>query len=427
MESSFKIEREKIGFFIDNYDIFIPPFQRKLSWNGPKKEALIDSLIKKYPIGALTLYSNSQENNYYLVDGLQRYNTIKSYLLNPASIYDFKDFYQFIREDIEKFAFERNHHLKKLKSVISKWFDSLNTSNFDETKRYLFEDFNLFANTLKNNGFDNIASDFESCSSLRQILIDKIDFRMDYIALIIYEGDIENLPDIFAKINQKNISLSSYEILHSIWYKYDMECEFNGVNYKDLFKKMIDENKAYQTTEVETFNVFMYISALSYLYSKDIKTINDDNNAFFDSYPNNVFIGEVVFDAFSTIIRKTSNEVDKAIRTIWDDPNRTSRLFVTGELVVNTFKRINEFICNNQIMNISSKYMYLYLFYLYYHFRDKNLSRINKKFIDDIVDAQWFRGQNRQISFFKKKIKEIDEYKELNDYLNNILLQDYDN
>ncbi len=400
MESgSFRVEKEKIEDFIKKYKLAIPPFQRKLVWKTTKQSELIDSLIKKYPIGAITLYDN--DTDYFLVDGLQRYNTINLYLKNPASVYSFKSFYSLIENDIIFYCNDRGYDLRKVKAAINNWYSNIETSENDS--RYKFENFNLFAEILKSNKLDMIATDFDSCSILREIIMNKIDFRKDNIALIIYSGNIESLPEIFAKINQRNVSLSSYEILHSMWYKYIVSDSYKGINYKKKYMEMLEADKSYKTTSVEDFNVFMYLSAIGYLYTKDIETINEN---YFKNLEQNIFSSEIVFDAFSTIIRKTSNEINKAMIIAWGKGE--NYIFELGNKILAKFKLLNNFIVKNKLCCINSKYFYLFLFYIFYCFDSAN--EICVKTIESIADKKWFVGDNRQLSFFKSKIASIDEF-----------------
>lgn len=63
-------------------DIDIPDVQRGLVWNPTQIVNLWKSIFAGYPIGALTLYK--QEEKWQLIDGQQRWHSIKLGLLKPA-------------------------------------------------------------------------------------------------------------------------------------------------------------------------------------------------------------------------------------------------------------------------------------------------------------------------------------------------------
>ena len=56
-------------------NIKIPALQRGLVWKPRQVELLWDSLLRGFPIGSFLL-SETDNNQYYLLDGQQRYNAI---------------------------------------------------------------------------------------------------------------------------------------------------------------------------------------------------------------------------------------------------------------------------------------------------------------------------------------------------------------
>ena len=61
MNSNFDIKKETVETLINIYKMQIPDFQRKFVWNESKKKELIESLIRNYPIGSLTLYNDKKK------------------------------------------------------------------------------------------------------------------------------------------------------------------------------------------------------------------------------------------------------------------------------------------------------------------------------------------------------------------------------
>ena len=79
MESKvFALDQTTIKKLLTIFKLIIPDFQRNFVWKKSKKEQLLSSLFRGFPIGAITLYKD--KNGYYIIDGLQRINTLKQYL-----------------------------------------------------------------------------------------------------------------------------------------------------------------------------------------------------------------------------------------------------------------------------------------------------------------------------------------------------------
>ena len=84
------ITEGKVASFIEsNYEL--PRFQRPLKWNSVKKFELILSVFRKFPIGAVIVSrEEDEEGNSYelLLDGRQRFNCLKESFQNPELLYD---------------------------------------------------------------------------------------------------------------------------------------------------------------------------------------------------------------------------------------------------------------------------------------------------------------------------------------------------
>lgn len=69
--------------------ISVPMFQRGKRWNKNQQQMFIDSLVRGYPVATRLFYKRIEDNieNYILVDGLQRGNSIKLYISNPTAFF----------------------------------------------------------------------------------------------------------------------------------------------------------------------------------------------------------------------------------------------------------------------------------------------------------------------------------------------------
>lgn len=421
MNESFTVERTDIKSLLSNYNLSIPAFQRKFVWNDDKKRDLIDSLNMSFPIGAITLFLNREKNSYLIVDGLQRINTIKAYLNNPCNIVPFKNYYERIKSDLELFSVELKLKESKIKKSVKLWYESLNT--VEECSSFKFKDFSHLQTCLEDCGLATISRDLGAFQKFRSILLKPIDIEDENIGLITYKGDLDNLPELFSKINQKNVSLTGYEILHSLWYDYIIPKDYPGFDkFFNAFKRIANRSEGYIDLDdnfFDNFNMYMNISSLEEIIEDEI---NDDAVKNFFSLKCNfhVFKSETVFDIFSTIYSGTTNRINKSVVDIFKDLNNVPYNFILGlnNAIVDVANFLNNFLYDKNI-NAYSKYFYIYFFY--YVFIKKYKCDIDNKIcekncdisideeqmykdIQSAIENRWFKDENRQLSFFVNKI-----------------------
>ena len=97
----FILDQTTIKKLLIMYKLRIPDFQRSFVWKKAKKYQLLQSLFRGFPIGAITLYEDNGE--YYIIDGLQRINTLQQYLSSPGKIIGFSEFFKKVEEEIRFF------------------------------------------------------------------------------------------------------------------------------------------------------------------------------------------------------------------------------------------------------------------------------------------------------------------------------------
>lgn len=426
MNESFTVERTDIKSLLSNYNLSIPPFQRKFVWNGDKKRELIDSLNRSFPIGAITLFLNKKDNCYLIVDGLQRINTIKAYLINPCSIVPFRQYFEKIKGKVLEFASKYDIKEAKIGKSIKKWYESLDTAS--NATSFKYKDFSHLQKCLEENKLNAISTNLALFQELRNILLEPIDIEGENIGLISYKGNLDDLPDLFSKINQKNISLTGYEILHSLWYNYTIPVDAGFQKYFDAFKKLANKSEGYVELDdnyFDTFNMYMNISSLEEII---LDETDESIKAFLSSKGNfQVFKSETVFDIFSTICSKTTNLINKSVEQIFSrsDSIHYDYILALNEAIVSVSLYLNQFLKKQSIAPYS-KYFYIYFFYYvfinkYYCDTQNSICRLNEEanldeeqMLKDIVLAKkekWFIDENRQLSFFAEKIKTLTPQK----------------
>ncbi|MEE0778152.1 MAG: DUF262 domain-containing protein [Massilimicrobiota sp.] len=229
--------------------IKVPQYQRGQVWKESQKEKLMDSIKSGYPFGSILLYKKT-DNDYQLIDGLQRVSTIYEYIYYPGKyfkqykissqilegIYDVLNVTgnkELIKQNLNKYihdwVIKSSKTLEDVKNLsdiecaeyLTKEHFSCNSDTILEIAKVLKKEFNIFRS---------------ECEEL-------IDIE---IPAIVYEGDPDNLPEVFNRINSRGTPLSKYQILSATWTLYEYKIikpELSEIiPYVDSFYKNIINN-----------------------------------------------------------------------------------------------------------------------------------------------------------------------------------------
>lgn len=433
----FVLDQTTIKKLLTAYKLTIPDFQRSFVWKNSKKYQLISSLFKGFPIGALTLYEDNGQ--YYIIDGLQRINTLQQYLSNPSEIVGFKEYYGKIYDDIKDFLKKNNLEIKEsqLKNCIKGWYEGLN-------ELYEYEKMTVLYNRIKaKSDIFKYLNDLDLIAELLEILQLNIKIIHDDIVLIIYKGDKEDLPELFKNINTGSVALSQYEILQSVWINnylnetilvneynaFLRELELIKEDYEisaakdkgqfDIFKNLIGLNNIICCIK-DSDRVFCYSA-----YKKLAQCVEYDSNV--KKYYNN---DTIAFELYSSIISLSSNRIVKAVDILYSKEHAKDNISIfvkeLNKIIVKTIKWLVEYLSKNDINLIESKYHSLYvitgLIMARYDIDAESL-RISKVVkdnkieencldIDRHIKEKWFLDENRQIGFFAKKLAELNDMKQ---------------
>lgn len=164
MESKvFILDQTTIKKLLTIFKLVIPDFQRNFVWKKSKKEQLLASLFRGFPIGAITLYEDM--NGYYIIDGLQRINTLNQYLSRPNTIISFDNFFKKAESDFRLFLKRRQltDLSQPLKKYIKEWYVGLNSL-------YGFEKVSILYSVLMN-GHPRIAEAFGDLELVEELYI----------------------------------------------------------------------------------------------------------------------------------------------------------------------------------------------------------------------------------------------------------------
>ena len=80
--------KDKLSYEDPKFKLF-PPFQRRLVWSIEQQSVLIESLLLSLPLPSVFLFETT-EGKFEVIDGLQRLNSIRSFLDNEFALTDLK-------------------------------------------------------------------------------------------------------------------------------------------------------------------------------------------------------------------------------------------------------------------------------------------------------------------------------------------------
>lgn len=224
----------------------MPSYQRRLVWDSNQKQTLINTVMKGEPFGFFLLYNKgtNREPKYLLIDGLQRFSTLKDFRNKPCSYISCEEI---IKEDIDKILSaiistgDINKHHNSIVNFINKnlIFDEVYNNPMTFINQ-LLDEFSFLKSDI--NIVDNIKNHFSQ--SLSKIL-NYCDIRYLSIPTLEYIGDFNSLPIIFKNLNTNATKLSTSDILASIWSQQKITI------YDEDLLKIVDEFYKEKINEVQ--------------------------------------------------------------------------------------------------------------------------------------------------------------------------------
>lgn len=218
----YEIETKKFSELRDKVEI--PKFQRGLVWNRDKKREFIKTLKAGLPIGVLLL--SPKDDHYLVIDGLQRFTTMRDYARN---------FFAYIDQE-EITDFDLNSIILKssdARRIFDEYSQEIKARQFNEMRHILVDEitsgqeknfFTISADATKQL-CNKIAAlpekDYQNIQAAVYEIVEKISnqARIDdvTIPLIIFKGKEDELANIFQKLNQEGVKLSKYDVFAATW------------------------------------------------------------------------------------------------------------------------------------------------------------------------------------------------------------------
>ncbi len=205
----------------------LPKFQRSLVWKKNQKKELIETLSKGYPFGSILIstdkHFHSESEKYLLIDGLQRFSTIKEFKDNPHEYYPVENHH----DQIENIIIKHIPHTESIKSQLS---DQITTmlKGFIQTiskdgspspllLRNMTNDITTeYEVTLSKESEDSL---IELQNSIESSLSNYLNLSNLKIPCIIFKGEEHELANVFENLNKGGVKLNKYQIFASAWDK----------------------------------------------------------------------------------------------------------------------------------------------------------------------------------------------------------------
>lgn len=228
-----KYKIDKVTYRELNESAALPRFQRRLVWSEKQKKEFVENLKNGYPFGSILIYKYENKDAYSIIDGLQRYSTMKDYKENP---------YKYVR-DIDDYI----EQLVKIVLDDNPDADSLNKNYFRIIKECVNEAFRIVNDSgarTSNLLFDilekRVPAIPETINFLKKVakiedsLFHHVENYLDIdevsIPAIIFNGDESELAVVFENLNRGGKKLTKYQVFAAQWSELELELNENVFN-----------------------------------------------------------------------------------------------------------------------------------------------------------------------------------------------------
>lgn len=254
----YEIEVKKFSELKDKIEI--PKFQRGLVWNKNKKKEFIKTLKAGLPIGVLLL--SKKGDKYLIVDGLQRFTTMKEYT---------KDYFSYIDKseitDVDLMSIIIAS--SDARSIFDAYTQDAKQKEFEKMRDILVE--KITNGQGKNSNLISTEATMELCKKIAALpdkdlvsilnavylIVDKIfaQAKIDdvTIPLIIFKGNEDELVNIFQKLNQEGVKLSKYDVFAATWINHQVLVK-NDPAFIDYIIKKYDVAQKESDLDIEAYD-----------------------------------------------------------------------------------------------------------------------------------------------------------------------------
>ena len=259
-----------------DFRIVLPRFQRSVVWNDDQKRALINSVARGFPVGALLAYQRADSaQSFELIDGLQRTSTLCAYQKQPLAwapkelLNGLPQLLAPLEGDLERMAPEaRDAAVDRLHDAVAQWMTTTGTTKMGD---------GFTPGKLLSALIDRFAHDdpiFPSLASLDPDsafaeFLDALQLALDIsgveIPFIQFQGDARDLPEVFERLNQEGTKLSKYQVFAATWINTTTEVANEAVRdainrrYEDLWDAGFEVDGLENGVVPDEYSLFEYL------------------------------------------------------------------------------------------------------------------------------------------------------------------------
>ena len=259
----------------DRFRINLPRFQRSVVWKEDQRTALINSISRGFPIGALLAYQRDGDPpTMELIDGLQRTKTLCDYVGEPLAWAPgnvatdmtqlWAPFSEFLNE-LDAAKHEAARHA--INEAVSSWMKTTKDLKMQSgyATRPLLDaiDERLEAEGVGPSGVNDFA-----LASFLDHLKDRLDISDVQVPVVLFQGEPSDLPDIFERLNTEGTKLSKYQVFAATWIHCKTVVNRQEVRdavvgrYKALWDAGFEVDQLETGKEPEDFSLFEYLFGL---------------------------------------------------------------------------------------------------------------------------------------------------------------------
>lgn len=239
--------------------VVLPNFQRRLVWSKQQKEAFIETLHNGYPFGSILIYryndNGTEKNKFSLIDGLQRYTTIKDFQESPENYIKFTNIINDIMSTISK-----DYDGTVTVSTEIKCKDTIRKSISDIIKNEKLKEPYALVDLLKKDGLSGLYKEkfdrsiIEIQPKITEQINDHIDVDTITIPCIEFTGDENELATVFENLNRGGKKLSKYQVFAAQWSIHDIQLSSQPNSSKILEKVISRYERLIEEREIEIEN-----------------------------------------------------------------------------------------------------------------------------------------------------------------------------
>lgn len=301
--NSFRIERSirDILNWVEKGKIIIPEFQRDFVWNYNQSSKFIESILLGLPIPDFFMFrlidEGGKSEKYILIDGLQRYTTIREY----------------VNEEYVQNATSKKF---KINNKASQWFGKTYGALDDVDKDY-FQDY-----SLKINVFDSI----ENSDKMQKLYMTAIFERINTGSTKLSNQEVRNAiyaSDIVSQIKKDASDSLFLKLLQGDKEIYMQRCKFEEfyirlLAYNQVYRQKSKESTYFVDDDPESkITSSKDLMLCNYLYYCNINKINYENEKtkLFQALK---IISSFTQNAFCTV-KRDSDKISTKIHEVFSE------------------------------------------------------------------------------------------------------------